>query len=172
MRNSDEGLTVEQRTAVGKVRKRAEEYRVARETLHKRLMEQMVQELAAYQAARDNEVRVAYALGVRKASLKRALGSKDHATLQNILTVGGNVLLPEQEMVENISGDRFVINFVDFQGERVYGRVECVKVVTDDVVTGFEVVEHPAGDVLWQLLDDTTRVGDMTVYGLIVDAIG
>jgi len=169
--NSDNNLTVEQRTVLGRVKKYADDYRTARESLYRQLLENMHRELAALQAQRDNETRVAYALGVKKSSLKRALGSKDHATLQNILTVGGTLLMPEQSMVE-VHGDSFTINFVDYQGERVYGRVECVRFVNDGVTVGFDMVSYADGDLLAALVDSTTAAGDMTVYEAIVHAVG
>lgn len=171
-RNSDDALSVEQRTALGRVKKYADDYRTARETLYKQLVEQMHRDLAAFQAQRDNETRVAYALGVKKASLKRALGSKDHQTLLNILTVGGNVLLPEQEMVSFGAFGKFTVNFVDYQGERVYGRVECEAVYQDGVAVGFDMVAYPVGDMVATLVDTTTAAGDMTVYEAIVNALG
>lgn len=170
--NSDTGLTIEQRTAVSKVRRASDEYRVARDTLERQLREELQQRLNSLLAIRDNEVRIAYAMGVKKATLKRAIGSKDHLTLQNILSIGG-ALLPENRMISWNGVDSFTLNFVDYNGERVYGELQCVIVPDSDGKTvGFDVVSDTTNDDIGRLLDQTTSAGDMTVYGLIVDAIG
>lgn len=170
--NSDVGLSIEQRTAVNKVRRASDEYRNARDTLERQLRDELQQKLVSLMAVRDNEVRIAYAMGVKKATLKRAIGSKDHNTLQNILSIGG-ALLPENQMITWSGLDTFVLNYVDYLGERVYGSLECSIVTdSDDKIIGFDVVSDTTGDQLGELLDRTTSAGDMSVYGLIVDAIG
>ena len=171
--NVDKNLTIEQRTAVNKVRKASDEYRIARDTLERQLREELTQRLGQLQAIRDNDVRIAFAMGVKKATLKRAIGSKDHNTLQNILTMGGVIGgLPESEMVSWNGVDAFTVNFVDYLGERVYGQLFCEVVYTDDVVTGFDIVGGAEHDSIRELLDRTTSGNNFDVYQVIVDAIG
>ena len=124
-------------------------------------------------AVRDNEVRIAYAMGVKKATLKRAIGTKDHATLQNIISIGGAVGLPESEMITWNGVEAFTLNFVDYLGSRVYGRVFCEVVFDEaDVPTGFEVVGSDVDDPIRELIERTTGSNDFTVYEAIVNAIG
>jgi hypothetical protein len=171
--NADKDLTIEQRTAVNKVRKASDEYRVARDTLERQLREELTQRLGQLQAIRDNDVRVAFAMGVRKATLKRAIGSKDHNTLQHILTMGGIIGgMPDSEMVSWTGVDTFTVNFVDYLGERVYGKLYCQVVYTDDVVTGFDVIGGEEHDELRVLLERTTLNNNFDVYQVIVDALG
>jgi len=171
--NADKDLTIEQRTAVSKVRRASDEYRVARDTLERQLREELTQRLGQLQAIRDNDVRVAFAMGVRKATLKRAIGSKDHNTLQNILTMGGIIGgMPDSEMITWNGVEAFTVNFVDYLGERVYGRLYCEVVYTDDVVTGFDVVGGEDNDELRVLLERTTLNNNFEVYQVIVDALG
>lgn len=171
--NADKDLTIEQRTAVSKVRRASDEYRVARDTLERQLREELTQRLGQLQAIRDNDVRVAFAMGVRKSTLKRAIGSKDHNTLQNILTMGGIIGgMPDSEMITWNGVEAFTVNFVDYLGERVYGRLYCEVVYTDDVVTGFDVVGGEDNDELRVLLERTTLGNNFEVYQVIVDALG
>jgi len=171
--NADKDLTIEQRTAVSKVRRASDEYRVARDTLERQLREELTQRLGQLQAIRDNDVRVAFAMGVRKATLKRAIGSKDHNTLQNILTMGGIIGgMPDSEMITWNGVEAFTVNFVDYLGERVYGRLYCEVIYTDDVVTGFDVVGGEDNDELRVLLERTTLNNNFEVYQVIVDALG
>lgn len=170
--NSDNNLTVEQRSAVNKVRAAADAYRNARDTLERQLREQLQHELSGMLAVRDNDVRVAYALGVKKATLKRALNSKDHATLQNILAASSFVGLPEREMITFMADDTFVVNYVDNNGERVYGHLVCERVLSDGTVTGFEFVVDDVTDPIRVLLDTTTAAGDVSVFKAIVNAVG
>lgn len=171
--NADNSLTIEQRTAVSKVRVAADNYRIARDTLERQLRDELTQKLQALMAVRDNEVRIAYAMGVKKATLKRAIGSKDHNTLQNIISMGGAVGLPESEMVTWNGVSAFTVNFVDYQGSRIYGRVFCEVVFgDDDVPVGFDVVGGDVDDPIRELIDRTTGANDFTVYKEIVNAIG
>lgn len=171
--NVDRNLTIEQRTVVNKVRKASDEYRVARDTLERQLREELTQRLGQLQAIRDNEVRIAYAMGVKKATLKRAIGSKDHNTLQNILTMGGVIGgMPESEMITWNGVEAFTVNFVDYLGERVYGQLFCEVIYTDDVVTGFDIIGGAEHDPIRELLDRTTSANNFAVYQVIVDAIG
>lgn len=169
--NADSALTIEQRTAVNKVRKTSDDYRIARDTMERQLREELAQRLSQLQAIRDNEVRIAYAMGVKKATLKRAIGSKDHNTLQNILSIGG-ALLPEQEMIVWNGADAFTVNYVDYLGERVYGQLFCQVVTADDEVTGFDIVGGSDHDPIRELLDRTTAANNFEVYKVIVDALG
>lgn len=169
--NSDASLTIEQRTAVNKVRKSSDDYRIARDTLERQLREELQHRLLQLQAVRDNEVRIAYAMGVKKATLKRAIGSKDHNTLQNILSIGG-ALMPEAEMIVWNGADSFTVNYVDYLGERVYGQLFCHLVTVDDEVTGFDVVGGADNDPIRELLDRTTSANNFDVYKVIVDALG
>jgi len=169
--NADGSLTIEQKSIVNKVRKASDDYRIARDTLERELREQLQLRLLQLQAVRDNEVRIAYAMGVKKATLKRAIGSKDHNTLQNILSIGG-ALLPESEMIVWNGVDAFTLNYVDYLGERVYGQLFCEVVYTDDVVSGFEIVGGKDDDPIRELLDRTTSANNFAVYQVVVDAIG
>jgi hypothetical protein len=169
--NADGSLTIEQKTIVNKVRKASDDYRIARDTLERELREQLQNRLLQLQAVRDNEVRIAYAMGVKKATLKRAIGSKDHNTLQNILSIGG-ALLPENEMIVWNGVEAFTLNYVDYLGERVYGQLFCEVVYTDDTVSGFEIVGGKDDDQIRELLDRTTSANNFAVYQVIVDAIG
>lgn len=171
MGNLDSNLTIEQRSIVNKVRKASDDYRIARDNLERELRDQLQQRLFQLQAIRDNEVRIAYAMGVRKATLKRAINSKDHNTLQNILSIGG-ALLPENEMLVWNGADAFTLNYVDYLGERVYGQLFCEVVYTDDSVSGFEIVGGRDDDPIRELLDRTTSANNFAVYQVIVDAIG
>ena len=171
--NADNGLTIEQRTAVAKVRVAADNYRIARDTLERQLRDELTHKLNALMAVRDNEVRIAYAMGVKKATLKRAIGSKDHNTLQNIISIGGAVGLPESEMITWNGVGAFTVNFVDYQGSRIYGRVFCEVVFgDDDTATGFDVVGSDNDDPIHELIERTTGSNDFTVYEAIVNAIG
>jgi hypothetical protein len=171
--NADSAMSIEQRTAVSKVRIAADNYRIARDTLERQLRDELTLKLQALMAVRDNEVRIAYAIGVKKATLKRAIGSKDHATLQNIISIGGAVGLPESEMVTWNGVGVFTVNFVDYLGSRIYGSLVCNVVFSeDDTAVGFEVPSGDTADAIWELLEHTTGANDFTVYDLIVNAIG
>lgn len=172
--NVDASLTIEQRAAVNRVRTASDNYRIARDNLERQLRIELTEKLNSLLAIRDNEIRVAHAMGVRKATLKRAIGSKDHSTLLNILSMGGAVGLPESEMVTWNGVSAFTVNFVDYQGQRVYGRMFC-EVVLDAAsgeVSGFDVVGGDANDPIKELLDSTTGANDFTVYDVIVNALG
>jgi len=171
--NADSAMSIEQRTAVSKVRIAADNYRIARDTLERQLRDELTLKLQALMAVRDNEVRIAYAIGVKKATLKRAIGSKDHATLQNIISIGGAVGLPESEMVTWTGVGVFTVNFVDYSGSRVYGRLFCQVVFDErDTAVGFEVVGGDVDDPIRELVERTTGANDFTVYETIVNAIG
>jgi hypothetical protein len=117
---------------------------------------------------------VAYALGVRKATLKRAIGSKDHATLQNILSVGGALVMPDTSQVTWLDENNFVLNYVDHAGQRVYGRVECFVTLSDGTTGDFVAWDVSAGDVtdpLYALIDATTARGDLSVYDAISNVV-
>jgi hypothetical protein len=171
--NADSAMSIEQRTAVSKVRIAADNYRIARDTLERQLRDELMLKLQALMAVRDNEVRIAYAMGVKKATLKRAIGSKDHATLQNIISIGGAVGLPESEMITWNGVETFTVNFVDYLGSRIYGSLVCNAVFSEhDTPIGFEVPSGDSADPIWELLERTTGANDFTVYDLIVNAIG
>jgi hypothetical protein len=166
-------MSIEQRTAVSKVRVASDNYRIARDTLERQLRDELTQKLQALMAVRDNEVRIAYAMGVKKATLKRAIGSKDHATLQNIISIGGAVGLPESEMISWNGVSAFTVNFVDYLGARIYGRLFCEVVFDEaDVPTGFDVIGSDTDDPIRELIERTTGSNDFTVYEAIVNAIG
>lgn len=171
--NVDNSMTIEQRAAVGRVRVAADNYRIARDTLERQLRDELTQKLNSLMAVRDNEIRIAYAMGVRKATLKRALGTKDHATLLNIISMGGAVGLPESEMITWNGIEAFTINFVDYQGSRVYGKLYCNVIVSDtNDAIGFDVVGGDDDDPIRVILDRTTGANDFSVYDEIVNAIG
>lgn len=171
--NADSTMSIEQRTAVSKVRVASDNYRIARDTLERQLRDELTQKLQALMAVRDNEVRIAYSMGVKKATLKRAIGSKDHATLQNIISIGGAVGLPESEMISWNGVSAFTVNFVDYLGARIYGRLFCEVVFDEaDVPTGFDVIGSDTDDPIRELIERTTGSNDFTVYEAIVNAIG
>lgn len=171
--NADNAMSIEQRTAVSKVRVAADNYRIARDTLERQLRDELTLKLQALMAVRDNEVRIAYAVGVKKATLKRAIGSKDHATLQNIISIGGAIGLPESEMITWNGVEAFTVNFVDYLGSRIYGRVYCEVVFNEhDSPVGFDVVGGDTDDPIRELIERTTGANDFTVYEAIVNALG
>jgi hypothetical protein len=171
---NDSYLSPDQLSAVSRVRSAADSYRMARVHLERQLREQLQRELSGLLAVRDNEVRVAYALGVRKATLKRAIGSKDHATLQNVLSVGGTLVMPDTSQVSWTDKNSFVLHYVDYAGQRVYGRVEGYVTLSDGSSGDFvawDVVSGDVNDPLFALIDSTTARGDLSVYDAISDVV-
>jgi hypothetical protein len=169
---NDNYMTADQRAAVSRVRNASDGYRVARINLERQLREQLQRELSGLMAVRDNEVRIAYALGVRKATLKRAIGSKDHATIQNILSIGGALTMPDSSQVTWIDTNNFVLNYVDYKGERIYGGIEC-SVVADDQgnFVAWDVALNDGSDPIMALIESTSAAGDLTVYNAVSDVV-
>jgi hypothetical protein len=168
---NDNYLTPEQRAAVTRVRNASEQFRIARINLEKQLREQLQRELAGMLAVRDNEIRVAYAIGVRKATLKRAIGSKDHATIQNVLSMGGTLIMPETSQINWVDKNKFILTYVDWRDERVYGNAECSVIYDGDQVVAWDLVSTNTNDDIVRLVGDTTSTGDMNVYDAILHAV-
>lgn len=168
---NDEYMTAEQRAAVTRVRNASESFRIARINLEKQLREQLQRELSGMLAVRDNEIRVAYAMGVRKATLKRAIGSKDHATIQNVLSMGGTLLLPESSQITWLDTNKFIVAFVDVADERIYGRAECAAIYDGNDIVAWDLISTDISDPVVEVITRTTSAGDVSVYDSITDAI-
>lgn len=168
---NDEYMTAEQRAAVTRVRNASEQFRIARINLEKQLREQLQRELSGMLAVRDNEIRVAYAIGVRKATLKRAIGSKDHATIQNVLSMGGTLVMPDTSQITWLDKNKFIVAFVDVSDERVYGRAECSAIYDENNLVAWDLISTDISDPVVDIISRTTSAGDLSVYESITNAI-
>ena len=168
---NDEYMNSEQRAAVTRVRNASESFRIARINLEKQLREQLQRELSGMLAVRDNEIRVAYAMGVRKATLKRAIGSKDHATIQNVLSMGGTLVMPESSQITWLDKNKFIVAFIDYREERIYGRAECSAIYDGKDLVAWDLISTDENDAIVDAITRTTSSGDLSVYESITDAI-
>lgn len=168
---NDNYLSPEQRAAVTRVRNTSEQFRIARINLEKQLREQLQHELSSMLAVRDNEIRIAYAIGVRKATLKRAIGSKDHATIQNVLSMGGTLVMPETSQFRWLDKNKFILSYVDRNDERIYGNAECSAIFDGDEVVAWDLISNNINDDVVRIIGETTSVGDMKIYDAILDAV-
>jgi len=163
-------MDARQEAVLSRVKTTAERLRVAKANVEARVREMVREELSELTALRDAEAREAYSLGVSKAAIKRALGTKDHATLQGILAgvdFGVNVA-SEQVIGFDKEAQTFTLTYVSTPFGVVTGALPCVFVVNDYVVAGsrvsFEWLPGASADPIAVAFTELAKAGDTTVY--------
>jgi glutamate synthase domain-containing protein 3 len=105
-----------------------ERLKKARAEVESRLRVMLEAELGELVRARDVAVRKAHEAGVSKAAIKRALGTKDHATVQRILSGSDSTLgaVASGEQVVVVGANECVVNWLMLGGELVAEPVKCL----------------------------------------------
>lgn len=122
-KNLDHYLNPEQKVLLGKVKQASEQLRHAREVAEIEVRALITERLEEAEANRNAKVREALARGAKPASIKRAMGTSDHATYQAIVR-GFNPTLyaadvPSFELdPETMTG---VLNWLEWEGVRTDG---------------------------------------------------
>jgi hypothetical protein len=112
------------------VQKAKTAYVVARTTLEARLREQIREELSNLQTQIDIAVRYAVDAGESKASILRALGTKDYGTINASLertqgvaeVVGADPFADVYSVKQAEDGDRLIVNYVNHGVSKANGR--------------------------------------------------
>lgn len=158
--------------SLGSVRAAQERLKVARAGVEARLRVMLEAELRELIRARDLSVRKAFEGGASKADIKRALGTKDHATVQSILSGGVLVGVAETEQVVLVSPGECVLNWVEWGGELVADPMRCVFGRNDGVDAGVWF-EPGDGEVsrIFELLEESLGRGDTGLYEYVCEVI-
>jgi hypothetical protein len=171
-------MDARQEAVLSRVKATSERLRVAKANVEARVREMVRDELAELTALRDAETREAWRVGVSKAAIKRALGTKDHATLQNILAgvdFGVDVVSNQITDFDSAAGT-FTLNFVDTPFGVVNGSLPCVFAVNDFEVAGsrvsFEWLPSYSGDPVAVALTELVKAGDTGVYRSVCEMLG
>lgn len=167
-------LDVRQEAVLSRVKTTSERLRVAKANTEARVREMVKEELSELTALRDAEAREAYTLGVSKAAIKRALGTKDHATLQTILTgvdFGVSVVSEQVTDFDGVAGT-FTLNFVDTPYGVVSGGLACVFTLNEyGSGVSFEWPPEYSDDPVAAVLVQLAKAGDATVYRGVCDVV-
>lgn len=141
-----------------------ERLKKARAEVETRLRFLLDAELVELVRARDVAVRKAYEAGVSKAAIKRALGTKDHATVQRILTGANSSVgaISAGEQVVVVGAGECVVNWLEFDGEMIVDPVKCLFGFSDGGLW-VEPVEDE-GSLIVGLVRDGLNRGDMSAY--------
>ena len=170
-------LDARQEAVLSRVKTTSERLRVARANVEARVREMVREELAELTALRDAETREAWRVGVSKAAIKRALGTKDHATLQSILAGVdfGVDVVSEQVTDFDAQAGTFTLNFVDTPYGVVTGGLPCVFTVNDYQVAGsrvsFEWLPGFESDPIAAVFVQLAKNGDTAVYRGVCDVL-
>lgn len=144
-----------------------ERLKKARAEVENRLRVLLEAELGELVRARDVAVRKAHEAGVSKAAIKRALGTKDHATVQRILTGADSSAgaISTGEQVVLVGANECVVNWLEVAGEVVIDPVKCLFGFTD----GELWVEPVSGEesVIVGLVRDGLNKGDTGPYDVL-----
>jgi hypothetical protein len=155
---------------VGGVRAAQERLKSARGEVEVRLRVLLEAELVELTRARDVAVRKAFEGGVSKAELKRALGTKDHATVQRILSGASTVSFgTPAEQVALVAPGECVVSWVEWQGEVIVDPVRCVFGRNESGVW-FEPVSGEGSRVVG-LLAETLAAGDTSLYEYVCGVV-
>jgi len=153
-----------------------ERLKKARAEVESRLRVLLDAELSELVRARDVAVRKAFEAGVSKAAIKRALGTKDHATVQKILTGADNSfgIVGAGEQVVVVGAGECVVNWLEVSGEVIVDPVRCLFGVSE----GELWVEPVAGEgsAIVGLVRDGLNRGDTAPYealrGVVLNVAG
>jgi hypothetical protein len=149
-----------------------ERLKTARAEVEVRLRVMLEAELLELTRLRDVAVRKAFEGGVSKAEIKRALGTKDHATVQRIL--GGSSATSSSvtagEQVTVLTPEECVVSWVEWQGEVIADPVRCVFGRNESGVW-FEPLSGEGSRVVG-LLSESLADGDTSLYGYMCEVIG
>jgi hypothetical protein len=156
---------------VGGVRAAQERLKLARGDVEARLRVMLEAELVELTRARDVAVRKAFEGGVSKAELKRALGTKDHATVQRILSGGSATVssVTAGEQVALVAPGECVVSWVEWQGEVIVDPVRCVFGRNESGVW-FEPMSGEGSRVVG-LLADSLASGDTSLYEYVCGVV-
>jgi len=154
------------------VRAAQERLKKARAEVESRLRVMLEAELADLVRARDVAVQKAFGSGVSKAAIKRALGTKDHATIQRILADAGSSFgtVGTGEQVVLVSDIECVVHWLEVDGEVIVDPVKCLFGVVNDELW----VEPVEGEesIIVGLVRDGLNKGDTGPYELLKQVVG
>jgi len=144
-----------------------ERLKKARAEVETRLRVMLEAELLELVRARDVAVRKAHEAGVSKAAIKRALGTKDHATVQRILSGADSTAsaIGASEQVVLVGANECVVNWLMLGGELVADPVRCLFGFSD----GELWVEPVAGEgsAIVGLIREGLNSGDTEAYDVL-----
>jgi len=161
------------------VQKAKTAYVVARTTLEARLREQMRKELHNLQTQIDISVRYAVDAGESKASILRALGTKDYGTINASLdrthgvaeVVGADPLADIYSLDVNLDGEQVLkVNWIDYGVEKYNGyAIFDIRVIEDGKI--LLLADRPLWNEDFSVRNDAVALLDGKLDGAYYDEV-